>query len=67
VPALIIHGTADVNVPVAHSENLAGRIGGAQLHIVEGADHMMPLTYREEVDKTIDEFLNNHGLTDFVE
>lgn len=67
VPTLIIHGTDDVNVHLAHSENLAKRIAGAQLFVVEGADHMMPLTHREEVDKTIDEFLQNHGLTDFVE
>ena len=67
VPTLIIHGTDDVNVPIVQSEDLAGRIAGAQLYVVEGADHMMPLTHREEVEKVIDDFLQNHGLTGFLE
>jgi pimeloyl-ACP methyl ester carboxylesterase len=67
VPTLIVHGTDDVNVPIAQSKDLAGRIAGAQLYVVKGADHMMPLTHREEVKKVIDGFLQDHGLTDFLE
>lgn len=67
VPTLIVHGTKDVNVPIAHSEDLAGRVPGAQLYVVEGGDHMMPLTHREEVNGAIDDFLRRHGLTEFLD
>jgi len=67
VPTLIIHGTEDVNVPIAQSKDLAGRITGAQLYIIEGGDHMMPLTHQEEFKKAINRFLTENNLTDFIE
>jgi len=67
VPTLVVHGTADANVPFEQSESLAQRVPGAQFHVVEGGDHMMPLTRKEEVDSTVDDFLLANGLKDFVD
>jgi len=41
VPAHIWHGTADRNVPVAHTRVIAARCPTARLHIVEGGGHML--------------------------
>ena len=57
-PTLIIHGTADEDVPYSHAEFLAESIPGAHLHTVEGADHMMPFTHSREVLQAIEEFLS---------
>ncbi|MBO1765455.1 alpha/beta hydrolase [Allobranchiibius sp. GilTou38] len=39
-PTLVIHGTADVDVPFAQAQTAADRIPGAQLVAVPGADHL---------------------------
>ena len=57
VPTLIIHGTADTNVPIAHAQALAERVPQAQMHLIENADHMMPFSHREEVQRAIAVFL----------
>jgi pimeloyl-ACP methyl ester carboxylesterase len=43
VPTLIVHGTADVEVPFRHSEELASALPHAQLVAIEGADHLSTL------------------------
>jgi pimeloyl-ACP methyl ester carboxylesterase len=58
-PTLIIHGTADALVPFEQSEKTAMQIAGAELHAVEGADHMMPITHRDELDALIGAFLSS--------
>lgn len=42
VPALVIHGTADPLVPVAHGQDTADAIPGAQLLLVDGMGHDLP-------------------------
>ncbi|MDA1371679.1 MAG: alpha/beta hydrolase [Proteobacteria bacterium] len=61
VPALIIHGTEDINVRFSHSELLAEQIAGASFQVIEGGDHMMPFSHAEEVDARIEEFLLTHN------
>lgn len=39
VPTLIVHGSADTNVPVQHSEKLASLIPHCELQIIDWADH----------------------------
>lgn len=39
-PTLVIHGTADTDVPFEQAETAAARIPGARLLPVEGADHL---------------------------
>jgi pimeloyl-ACP methyl ester carboxylesterase len=56
-PTLIVHGTADALVPFEQSETLADQIAGATLHAVENADHMMPITHRDELNSIIGDFL----------
>ena len=62
VPTLAIHGTADAAVPVEHARFLADRAPGVQMHLIEGADHMMPVSHQEEVVRAISEFID--GLDD---
>ena len=61
VPVLIIHGTADTQVPFEQSAALADSVVGAELYRVDGADHMMPITHRAEIDAVIQRFLNSLG------
>lgn len=61
-PTLIMHGTADTNAPFGASQHLAQRIPGALLHVVEGADHMMPFTHRDELRKVQQAFLASYQL-----
>lgn len=55
-PTLVIHGTADINVPFSHGELIAEAISGAQMVRIEGADHMLPLTHRAEMEQALEEF-----------
>ncbi|MGJ3649025.1 alpha/beta fold hydrolase [Sphingomonas sp. GlSt437] len=41
-PTLVIHGAADPLVPMANSEDIAGRITGARLEIIEAMAHDLP-------------------------
>lgn len=58
VPTLAIHGMADAAVPVEHARFLADRVPEAQLHIIEGADHLMPVSHQEEVVRVVSEFID---------
>ncbi len=39
----IWHGTADTNVPIGDARRLAARIQNAELHVLDGADHLRTL------------------------
>lgn len=56
-PTLILHGTADENVPIAHSEFVHSKIAGSQFVKFEGEDHYMVITKRKEIDNVIAGFL----------
>lgn len=43
-PTLILHGTADANVPISHSEFAHSQIAGSAFEKLLGADHFMPIT-----------------------
>jgi pimeloyl-ACP methyl ester carboxylesterase len=53
VPASIVHGTADVVVPVTAAHELAARLPGAHLSILEGAGHAPSITRPGEVAQAI--------------
>lgn len=59
VPTLLIHGTADENSDYAGSVDVAGRIPGARLVTLEGADHFAVITRGEEVRGSVDEFVHS--------
>lgn len=63
-PMLIVHGTADPAVPESAAHTIKGWNGSAQLHLIDGADHVfggrhpfdeekLPRHSRELVDTTI--------------
>ena len=56
-PTLVLTGDADVIVPVQNSRNLAARIPGAKLHIVEGGSHTFFIERAEEFNQIVTEFL----------
>ena len=58
VPALIIHGTDDINVPFSQSQALASAMPDARLHPIEGGDHFMPASHADELRDLIESFLD---------
>jgi len=60
-PTLVIHGTADAAVDLAHAESVVRRIQGSELVAIEGAGHFALLTQSEENEPLIREFLHKHA------
>lgn len=57
LPTLIVHGTADVDVPFSQAKELANAIPNAQLVAIEGAHHLSTLAGNQATD-AIHSFLN---------
>lgn len=49
VPTRFWHGDADQYVPLRVSEELSGRVPGAQLDVVPGSGHLIALSHYEEI------------------
>jgi pimeloyl-ACP methyl ester carboxylesterase len=60
-PTLILQGTADTNVPLAHGEFAHAQIAGSQFVQLPGEDHWMVITKHKELGKLIHAFLVQHG------
>jgi pimeloyl-ACP methyl ester carboxylesterase len=60
-PTLILHGTADANVPISHSEFAHSQIAGSAFEKLLGADHFMPITQYKRLQFLQDEFLAKHA------
>ncbi len=58
VPTLMIHGTHDMLVPIAHAQAAVKKIPGAHLLIIPGGQHDCPIRYPDQVSPAIDRFLN---------
>jgi len=58
---VVLHGTADANVPFAMGEMVAERVPGAKLVAFEGADHFMVVSHVEEVFAAMFSFLDTHA------
>lgn len=56
-PTLVLSGDADVIVPVQNSRNLAAKIPGAQLRVIEGGSHTFFIEQAEEFNQIVSEFL----------
>jgi len=50
LPTLVVHGTADVDVPFSQAKELANAIPHAQLVAIEGADHLSTLANEQAVE-----------------
>jgi pimeloyl-ACP methyl ester carboxylesterase len=58
VPTLLVCGSADRMTPPNRSEYLRDQIAGAQLHILDGAGHMVMIERPDEVAGLLTEFLS---------
>jgi pimeloyl-ACP methyl ester carboxylesterase len=61
-PTLIIHGSDDEMNVAANAPLLAGRIPGAELHIIQGARHVYFWDHSEEANRVVRGFLERHPL-----
>jgi len=60
-PVLIVHGTRDTEVPIAHAEFAHSRIINSRLEWIEGADHSMPASHYSHVNSLVKEFISLHA------
>lgn len=60
-PTLIIHGTADRNVPFSHAQRAHEAIAGSQLRAFDGGDHFISITRSAEIDALVGEFVAAHA------
>jgi len=59
-PALVLHGGSDFLVPVAVGEDLAGRLPAAQLLVIPGGSHMLPITHSDIVAGALHGLVTEH-------
>ena len=62
VPTLILAGARDLFTPPAVSERLKRKIAGAELLVVRGGTHYLPVEFPELLNLRIEKFLRDHGL-----
>ena len=53
VPTIVLHGTADSLFALRTAEKLAAGLPRAELRVVEGAGHGLPLTHGGEVVRAV--------------
>jgi pimeloyl-ACP methyl ester carboxylesterase len=58
IPTLVICGTEDIMTPPKYSHFLADNMPKARAIIIPGGSHMVYVEKPEEVNRAIDEFLN---------
>ncbi len=61
-PVLVIHGDNDQVNPTANAPLLAGRIPGAELHLVRGGRHGYLVEFRDEASRVVLDFIARHPL-----
>jgi pimeloyl-ACP methyl ester carboxylesterase len=57
VPTLVVHGTADPNIPPESARWVADRIPGAQLELVDGVRHGLVFEQRERTATAVADFV----------
>jgi 3-oxoadipate enol-lactonase len=62
VPTLVISGTLDTLIPTAVTAEMAERIPGARLELLEGAGHLSNLERPEDFTRLLSEHLERAGL-----
>lgn len=61
-PTLVLHGSADAAYPVAHAQQIAEGVPGAEpLVLIEGGGHFLSLTDADEVNPALRAFLLRHA------
>lgn len=64
IPALVVHGGADVAIAPADGRATAKRLKGAKFVAVPDAGHCLPMEEPEAFAKILTAFLRKHGLPD---
>jgi len=59
-PTLILHGTLDKDVPIAHAEFANAQIANSEFVPIQGADHSMFYTKYKELDRLVRGFIAEH-------
>jgi 3-oxoadipate enol-lactonase len=62
-PTLVVAGDRDLAIPITHARDLAERIPGARLAIVEEAGHLLSLEQPDQLNRLLDEHLRAAGGT----
>jgi 3-oxoadipate enol-lactonase len=60
-PTLVLHGELDLLSPVGNARLLAGGIPDAELHVVPGAGHAVPLEHPESSARLLVEWVRRHA------
>jgi pimeloyl-ACP methyl ester carboxylesterase len=60
VPTLIVVGDRDPMTPPSVSEHIVGLLPKAELEIIEGGSHFMPIEYPARLNRRIETFLRHH-------
>jgi pimeloyl-ACP methyl ester carboxylesterase len=60
VPALVVAGSRDRLAPPSHGRLLAGQLSGAELRMVDGADHVLCLSHASKFSAILVDFLSGH-------
>ncbi len=53
VPTIVLHGTDDSFFPLTVARRLTNGLANAELQVVKGAAHLLPLTHGEEVARAV--------------
>jgi pimeloyl-ACP methyl ester carboxylesterase len=61
VPTLVVHRKDDVAVPVANATYIADRVAGAQLVLLDGADHFPWAGDTESICAAVEEFITGQS------
>ena len=61
VPTLIIHGTADENIPFASAQMMAQTVPGAELYPIAGGTHAAFMTHSDQVFTRLFDFVGAPG------
>ncbi len=54
VRTIVLHGSEDALFPLSVAEDLAARLPNAELRVVQGAGHGLPLTHGDEVRRAVE-------------
>ena len=60
-PTLVLHGSEDVMSPADNARGLADGIPGAELHLVEGVGHAVPLEHPEASARLLVDWVTRHA------
>ena len=61
VPALVIWGSRDEITPREFPEELAGKLPEGRLHIINGAGHVVMIDARDEFNRAVADFIEQHS------